>query len=111
LDNIVDYNIKNNSNPENTLMMRNKRKIGLGVCGFDDLLKNLSLQYGSKESIELAEELFSFINYQSKKASIELAKKGVHLKCLKSLNWLRGIVALCRDYHLGKQEQLAEKIG
>ena len=75
LDNVVDYNIKNNNNSESVLMMRNKRKIGLGVCGFNDLLRSLSLRYGSKESIKLAGELMSFINYHSKKASLELAKQ------------------------------------
>ncbi|MDP1833528.1 MAG: ribonucleotide reductase N-terminal alpha domain-containing protein [Candidatus Moranbacteria bacterium] len=75
LDNVVDYNIKNSSNAESVSMMRNKRKIGLGICGFDDLLKNLSLRYGSEESIELAGELLSFINYHSKRSSVELAKQ------------------------------------
>ena len=75
LDNVVDYNIKNNNNPESVSMLRNKRKIGLGVCGFDDLLRGLSLRYGSEESIKLAGELLSFINYHSKRASVELAKQ------------------------------------
>lgn len=75
LDNVVDYNIKNSSSPEGVAMAENKRKIGVGVCGFDDLLKGLSLEYGSDESIKLAKNLFSFINYQSKLASLELAKE------------------------------------
>jgi ribonucleoside-diphosphate reductase alpha chain len=75
LDNIVDYNIKNSSSTEGVMMAENKRKIGLGVCGFDDLLKKLSLEYGSDESLKLAADLFSFLNYQSKLASVELAKE------------------------------------
>jgi ribonucleoside-diphosphate reductase alpha chain len=75
LDNIVDYNIKNSSNQESILMASNKRKIGLGVCGFNDVLKEMSLEYGSDESIKLAKNLFSFINYQSKIASVDLAKQ------------------------------------
>jgi ribonucleoside-diphosphate reductase alpha chain len=75
LDNVVDYNIKNTSNLKSASMMRNKRKIGLGVCGLDDLLRSLSLRYGSEESIKLAGELLSFINYHSKRASVELAKQ------------------------------------
>lgn len=74
LDNVIDYNIKNN-NSTSTLITENKRKIGLGVCGFDDMLKKLSLTYGSDESIKIARDLFSFINYQSKISSVELAKQ------------------------------------
>lgn len=87
LDNIVDYNLKNNTNTESVVMAENKRKIGLGVCGFDDLLKSLSLRYGSKESIDLAKELFSFINYQSKLSSLELAKQRGAFKMFSESNW------------------------
>jgi ribonucleoside-diphosphate reductase alpha chain len=39
------------------------------------MLKALDLQYASPEARELAENVFSFINYVSKKESLELAKQ------------------------------------
>jgi ribonucleoside-diphosphate reductase alpha chain len=75
LDNVVDYNIVHHKNDQSRQMAEDKRKVGLGVCGFADLLKAMSLRYGSPESITLADNLFSFINFESKKASVALAKE------------------------------------
>jgi len=35
----------------------------------------LQISYGSEESIKLSENIMSFINFTSKKASMELAKE------------------------------------
>jgi ribonucleoside-diphosphate reductase alpha chain len=51
------------------------RKIGLGVMGFARLLFRLGVGYGTEASFRVAEELFSFIDFESKVASIELAKQ------------------------------------
>ncbi len=74
LDDIVEYNISRYSNEVSKNITKDKRKIGLGVCGFADLLKKLKLDYNSEQARSVAEDLFSFINYISKKASVKLAK-------------------------------------
>lgn len=75
LDDVVEYNISRYSNEASRNITKDKRKIGLGVCGFADLLKKLKLDYASKQANDIAENLFSYINYVSKKASVELAKE------------------------------------
>ena len=74
LDNVVEYNIAKHQNETSQQVTRKKRKIGVGVCGFADLLNKLDLDYNSKKARNLAKNLFSFINYCSKQASVELAK-------------------------------------
>jgi len=73
LDDVVDYNIARYKNSLSKEITKRKRKVGLGVCGFADLLDKLKIKYNSPESIELAENIFSFINFVSKKASLKLA--------------------------------------
>jgi len=55
-------------------MVKSNRKIGLGVMGFADMLQELNLSYGSPEALALADQIMEFINKESKKASIELAR-------------------------------------
>lgn len=77
LDDIVEYNIPRYSNDTSKNITKDKRKIGLGVCGFADLLKSLKLAYDNEQARNIAENLFSYINYISKKASVQLAKERV----------------------------------
>lgn len=75
LDDIVEHNILVDFDDTSTHILKGKRKIGLGVCGFADLLKELGQNYVDSESLKTAENIFSFINFISKKASILLAKE------------------------------------
>lgn len=75
LDNALDVSIKNFGNMLSRRIALQKRKIGIGVCGFSDLLFSLGLPYGCDESLRLAEDIISFINFESKKASLGLARK------------------------------------
>lgn len=57
------------------LDLRITRRIGIGICGYADLLERLGVRYGSVESLELARLISSILQYHSKTASAELAEQ------------------------------------
>lgn len=75
LDNAVEYNVSRFSNALNREIAEKKRRIGLWVCWFADLLDSLGLEYWSEEARKIAENLLSFINFVSKKTSVKLARE------------------------------------
>jgi ribonucleoside-diphosphate reductase alpha chain len=56
-------------------MTLGNRKIGFGIMGFWDTLVLLGIRYDSKEAVEFAEKLASFIQENAHKASEGLAKE------------------------------------
>lgn len=50
------------------------RKIGLGIMGLAQLYIQLGVEYGSDEANEIAEQLMTHINHESKRTSHELAE-------------------------------------
>ncbi len=73
LDNVIDVNVF--PLPEIEEMSLNTRKIGLGVMGIGSLLYELGIGFNTRAARELMEEIAEFINYHSKVASVELARK------------------------------------
>ena len=71
LDNLCDVSIKNAR--ANSDIIEDKRRIGIGVCGFADMLAKLRIPYDSEEALSLAENIFSYINFYSKVESVRLA--------------------------------------
>jgi ribonucleoside-diphosphate reductase alpha chain len=64
--------------PEIDDVVKRTRPVGLGVMGFADLLLNLKITYGSRESIDFMDEVMSFVRRESWRASLALgAEKGV----------------------------------
>ncbi|SIR30386.1 ribonucleoside-diphosphate reductase class II [Haladaptatus litoreus] len=55
--------------------VRDMRKIGLGIMGLAQLYIQLGVRYGSDEGNEIAQQLMTHINHESKWASHELAEE------------------------------------
>ncbi|VTT86450.1 Ribonucleotide reductase of class II (coenzyme B12-dependent) [Halorubrum sp. DM2] len=55
--------------------VRDMRKIGMGIMGLAQLYIQLGVRYGSEEGNEIARQLMTHINHESKLASHELAEE------------------------------------
>jgi ribonucleoside-diphosphate reductase alpha chain len=60
--------------PEIEQATKSRRRLGLGVMGFADMLALLGIPYGSKRSFETADKVMKFISDEARKASVSLAK-------------------------------------
>ena len=76
LDNVIDAN--RYPLREITDLAQRIRRIGLGVMGWADMLIRLGIPYGSRESLEVAERVMSFVDEQAKvKSELMAAERGV----------------------------------
>lgn len=75
LDNAVEVNIERMPTKRSAEVISNLRRVGIGICGFSEVLQAKRLVYGSLEAQNFAKELMSFINLESKRASVNLAKE------------------------------------
>jgi len=71
LDNVIDAS--RFPLPKIIEMVKNNRKIGLGVMGWADLLFQMNIAYDSQEGTDLAEKVMGFLNDEAHKASRQLA--------------------------------------
>lgn len=73
LDNVIDLSFYPIANQEN--VVKNARRIGLGVMGLGDYLYRKEVRYGADASLLEIERLFRFIRDTAYRASIQLAKE------------------------------------
>lgn len=73
LDRIVDK--QHYPLPQNEVIQKKHRRIGLGIMGWADVLAILGIDYDSKDAVRLAEKLMKFIHLESIKASEKLGQE------------------------------------
>jgi ribonucleoside-diphosphate reductase alpha chain len=73
LDNVID--MCNYPSEETKKIVKENRKIGLGIMGFADMLIKLEVPYDSDNAVKLADSLMGFIRKEADKASVSLAKE------------------------------------
>lgn len=73
LDNVITQN--HYPLPQIKNRVEANRKIGLGVMGWADMLIQLGIPYNSNEAVHLAKALMSFMEFHSKKTSVQLARQ------------------------------------
>lgn len=75
LDSSVEYTLKNQSEAGLDLpLVYEKRRIGVGITGFADLLIKLEIPYDDSNAILLTQKISELLDFHSKKSSVELAK-------------------------------------
>lgn len=86
LDNVID--MSRFPLDQISRLVRENRKIGLGVMGFADMLIKLEIPYDSDESFSIAKSIMSFIQKEADSASVMLGeKRGVFP------NWSKSVYA------------------
>ena len=73
LDNVIDIN--QYPLPQIAQMAKGNRKIGLGVMGLAHFFIRLGIPYNSQKALEVVRGLMSFIQYQARERSAELAEE------------------------------------
>jgi ribonucleoside-diphosphate reductase alpha chain len=73
LDNVIDMN--QYPLPQISQMAKGNRKIGLGVMGLAHFLIRLGIPYNSQKALEVVKGVMSFIQYQAREQSMELAER------------------------------------
>jgi ribonucleoside-diphosphate reductase alpha chain len=73
LDNVIDMN--QYPLPQIAQMAKGNRKIGLGVMGLAHFFIRLGIPYNSQKALEVVRGLMTFIQYQARERSAELAEE------------------------------------
>ncbi|MEW6063111.1 MAG: adenosylcobalamin-dependent ribonucleoside-diphosphate reductase [Nanoarchaeota archaeon] len=87
LDNVIDA--QETQIEKINEMTKNNRRIGLGIMGWAEAVIRLGIRYDSNEAIKLANKLMKFIQDESRKMSVELARKRGNFPNFKKSIWKR----------------------
>lgn len=101
LDDIIEYSISHCPKGKYELV-KEKRRIGVGIAGFATALLKMGVAYDSKEGIDFANEIAQILAVHTKMASIELAKErgpfpAFNISKYKDGNWLNEKFKLLGD--------------
>lgn len=88
LDNILEISIQRYLVPQSKIIMQAKRKIGIGICGFADMLIALGISYSDESARDLIQDIMNFISYHSKQASFELALDRGSFKAIETSRYM-----------------------
>ncbi|EKD71050.1 MAG: hypothetical protein ACD_46C00286G0005 [uncultured bacterium] len=75
LDNAIEVSMTGYPDADSRQSAQLKRKIGIGVCGLADSLIIRDIPYDTEKARQFTRDVLSFINFQSKLESVELAEK------------------------------------
>ncbi len=92
LDNVIDLN--KFPIPQIKERTRYNRRIGLGVMGFAKMLYKMGIRYGSRQSLEVADEVMKFITEEGRKMSVELGRARGSFPGFKESIWAKKYDAL-----------------
>lgn len=74
LDNALEISIDNYATPESQSIMTMKRKVGVGICGYADLLIKMGIPYNTPQAREMLLDLVNLVNISTKRESVDLAR-------------------------------------
>src|SRR5690606_12306558 len=74
LDNALEISIDNYATPESQSIMTMKRKVGVGICGYADLLIKMSIPYNNPQAREMILDLVNLVNISTKRESVRLGR-------------------------------------
>ncbi len=73
LDDVIDYT--KYFFPENEAQQKGERRVGLGTIGLAEMFYKLEVRYGSEESLQVIDEVYSFIQCTAYDESFHLAEE------------------------------------
>ena len=92
LDNVIDLNFYPVKKTKDTNLKN--RAIGLGAMGEAQMLAEKQIHWGSKEHLELIDEIFENLSYEAISASCDLAKEKGSYPDFEESKWSKGILPI-----------------
>lgn len=92
LDNVIDINFYSVIQARRSNLRH--RPIGLGIMGFQDVLYQLNLAYGSDAAVEFADRSMEAVSYFAIKASSVLAEERGPYSTFENSLWSKGILPI-----------------
>ncbi len=98
LDDVIDAN--KYPLPETEKIVKEHRKIGLGVMGLAELLYTLQIPYDGDEGLRIADRLIRFIQKEAIKKSVELGQQRGSFPAFQDSTWATRYPAMRNATHL-----------